>query len=43
MTVKPGDYSLRPARVEAPSDFSVFDRWFDYVRGQGAGLHPVAL
>jgi len=43
MTVKPGDFSLRPARVEVPSDFSVFDRWFDYVRGQPAGLHPVAL
>jgi hypothetical protein len=43
MTVKPGDYALRPARVEAPSDFSVFDRWFDYVRGQTAGLHPVVL
>jgi len=43
MTVKPGDFSLRPARVDVPRDFSVIERWFDHVRGQGAGLWPVAL
>ena len=43
MTVKPGDFSLRPARVDVPADFSVIERWFDHVRGQGVGLQPVAL
>jgi CRISPR type III-B/RAMP module RAMP protein Cmr1 len=43
MTVKPGDFSLRPARVDVPRDFSVIERWFDHVRGQGVGLQPVAL
>ncbi len=43
LTVKPGDFSLRPARAEVPTDFSVFDRWFDHVRAQGTGLAPVAL
>ena len=43
MTVKPGDFSLRPARVDVPADFSVIDRWFDHVRGQGVRLEPVAL
>jgi hypothetical protein len=43
MTVKPGDFSLRPARVETPADFSVIESWFDYVRGQGVGLQTVAL
>jgi len=43
LTVKPGDFSLRPARLEAPRDFSLLDRWFDHVRAQGSGLAPVAL
>lgn len=43
MTVKPGDYSMRPARVGVPADFSLIDRWFEHVRGQGAGLCQVAL
>ena len=43
MTVKPGDFSLRPARVDVPTDFSVIERWFDHVRGQQVGLLPVAL
>ena len=43
MTVKPGDFSLRPARVDVPRDFSVIERWFDHVRGQGVGLRPVSL
>ncbi len=43
MTVKPGDFSVRPARVDVPSDFSVIDRWFDHVREQGVGLQSVAL
>ncbi|MEA2499990.1 MAG: CRISPR-associated protein Cmr1 [Actinomycetota bacterium] len=43
MTVKPGDFSLRPARAEVPSDFSVIERWFDHVRAQEVGLLPVAL
>ena len=43
MTVKPGDFSLRPARADVPADFSVIERWFDHVRGQGVGLLPVAL
>jgi len=43
MTVKPGDYSMRPARVGVPADFSLIDRWFEHVRGQGASLCQVAL
>jgi CRISPR-associated protein Cmr1 len=43
MTVKPGDFSIRPARAELLSDFSVIDRWFDYLRGQQVGLLPVLL
>ena len=43
MTVKPGDFSLRPERVDVPADFSVIDRWFDHLRGQGVRLEPVAL
>jgi len=43
MTVKPGDFSIRPVRVDVPADFSVIDRWFEHVRGQGVGLQPVAL
>jgi CRISPR type III-B/RAMP module RAMP protein Cmr1 len=43
MAVKPGDFSLRPARADVPADFSVIERWFDHVRGQGVGLLPVAL
>ncbi len=43
MTVKPGDFSIRPVRVDVPRDFSVIDRWFDHVRGQGFGLQPVVL
>jgi CRISPR-associated protein Cmr1 len=43
MTVRPGDPSIRPARVEVPKDFSVYDRWFDHLRVQQGDLHPVAL
>jgi hypothetical protein len=43
MTVRPGDPSIRPARVEVPKDFSVYDRWFDHLRAQQGELHPVAL
>ena len=43
MTVKPGDYSLRPARVGVPHDYSVIDRWFEHVRAQGVSLRHVAL
>ena len=43
MTVRPGDFSIRPARVEVPKDFSVFDRWFEYVRAQQGELHAVGL
>jgi CRISPR-associated protein Cmr1 len=43
MTVKPGEFSIRPARAELPSDFSVIDRWFDHLRGQQVGLLPVLL
>ena len=37
MTVKPNDFSLRPARVDAPTDYSLIDRWFDHVRKQQVG------
>ena len=40
MTVKPGDFSLRPARVDVPTDFSVIERWFDHVREQGMRPAP---
>jgi CRISPR-associated protein Cmr1 len=43
LTVKPGDFSLRPQRLEAPRDYAVFDRWFDHVRAQGVGLSPITL
>lgn len=43
MTVKPSDYSIRPIRVDVPTDFSVLDRWFDHVRKQDVRLLPVAL
>ena len=43
MTVKPNDFSFRPARVDAPTDFSLIDRWFDHVRKQQVDLLPVAL
>jgi CRISPR-associated protein Cmr1 len=43
MTVKPGDFSIPPTRIEVPADFSLIDRWFDYVRAQQVTLHPVAL
>ena len=43
MTIRPGDHSLRPARVEVARDYSVFDRWFDHLRAQQGDLHPVAL
>lgn len=43
MIVKPGDAALRPVRLPLPPDFSVIERWFDHVRGQGVGLLPVAI
>jgi CRISPR-associated protein Cmr1 len=43
LTVKPGDFSIRPQRLEAPRDFAVYDRWFDHVRAQGVGLSPITL
>jgi hypothetical protein len=43
MTVKPNDFSIRPARVDAPTDFSLIERWFEHVRKQQVGLLPVAL
>jgi hypothetical protein len=43
MTVRPGDYSLKPVRIATPTDFKLITQWFDYVRGQGAPLLPVAL
>ncbi len=43
MTVKPADFSLRPARVGVPPDYSLVDRWFDHVRTQGVGLLSVPL
>jgi len=43
MVVKPADFSLRPARVDAPADYSLIDRWFDHVRRQQVGLLPVPL
>ena len=43
MTVKPADYSLRPARVDVPTDYSLIDRWFDHVRGQEVSLLSVPL
>jgi hypothetical protein len=43
LTVRPGDPSIRPARLEVPKDLSVYDRWFDHVRAQHGDLHPVAL
>jgi len=43
MVVKPADFSLRPARVDVPTDYSLIDRWFDHVRRQQVGLLPVPL
>ncbi len=43
MTVKPADWALRPVRLAAPSDFSVIEKWFDYVRAQDVSLLPVAV
>jgi hypothetical protein len=43
MTVKPGDFSIRPTRVDVPANFALFDRWFDYVRAQQVSLHALAL
>jgi CRISPR-associated protein Cmr1 len=43
MTVKPGDFSIRPTRVDVPANFALFDRWFDYVRAQQVALHALAL
>jgi CRISPR-associated protein Cmr1 len=43
MVVKPADYSLRPARVDVPTDYSLIDRWFDHLRRQEVGLLSVVL
>ncbi len=43
MVVKPVDFSLRPARVDVPTDYSLIDRWFDHVRRQHVGLLPLPL
>jgi hypothetical protein len=43
MTVKPNDFSIRPARVDAPTDFSLFEHWFEHVRKQQVSLLPVVL
>ena len=43
MTAKPADFSLRPARVDVPTDYSLIDRWFDHVTRQGVGLLSVPL
>ena len=43
MVVKPADFSLRPDRVDVPTDYSLIDRWFDHVRRQQVGLLPVSL
>ncbi len=43
MTVKPGDFSIAPTRLDVPADFSLIDRWFDYVRAQQVALHAVTL
>ena len=32
MTVKPNDFSIRPVQVDAPTDFSLIDRWFEHVQ-----------
>ena len=43
MMVKPADFSLRPARVDVPTDYSLIDRWFEHVRRQQVGLLAVPL
>jgi len=43
LTVKPNDYSQRPVQLAAPSDFSVIENWFEYVRQQDVVLLPVAI
>ncbi len=43
MTVKPADYSIRPARVNVPTDYSLIDRWYDHVKQANVGLLPVIL
>jgi CRISPR-associated protein Cmr1 len=43
MTVRPNDYSIKPARVDVPADFSLLDKWFAFVQGQGARLVPVSI
>ena len=43
MTVKPNDFSIRPVRVDAPTDFALIEHWFEHVRKQQVGLLPVEL
>jgi hypothetical protein len=43
MTVKPADYSIRPARVSVPRDYSLIDRWFDHLKAQNINLLPIPL
>ncbi|MGC8643854.1 MAG: type III-B CRISPR module RAMP protein Cmr1 [Isosphaeraceae bacterium] len=43
MVVKPSDYSLRPARIDVPTDFSPIDQWFDHVKRLQVGLVTVPL
>ena len=40
MTVKPNDFSIRPVRVDVPTDYSLIEHWFEHVRKQQVGLLP---
>ena len=43
MTLRPHDRAIRPVELAAPADFSLVERWFDYVRDQGSPLAPVTF
>jgi CRISPR-associated protein Cmr1 len=43
MTVKPADYSIRPVRVGLPRDYSLIDKWFDYLKEQNINLLSIPL
>lgn len=41
--LRPQDRSIRPVRVDAPSDHGLIDRWFDSLKNAGAELKEVSF
>ncbi len=43
MTIRPQDRAVAPVNLAAPADFSLVERWFEYVQQQQTPLLPIAF